>query len=171
MSKNIITLDVRDEIRRGGKPCGLITQAVADLRPDQSLRLIAPFEPVPLFDLLGNQGLGHQATPLPGGDWEVLFSRDLPVTAPKPRATEHAGCGCSAPLEEQIVELDARGLEPPQPMVKILEALANRPAGTEVRARTERRPMHLYAQLEGRGFQGESEEQPDGSFVTHIRHQ
>ena len=170
MSKNIITLDVRDEIRQGGQPCGLITQAVADLKPDQSLRLIAPFEPVPLFDLLGNQGFGHHATPLPGGDWEVLFSRDLPVEGPKPRAAEHTGCGCSAPMEEEIVELDARGLEPPQPMVRILEALASLPAGAAVRARTDRRPMHLYAQLEARGFQGESEEQPDGSFVTHIRH-
>jgi uncharacterized protein (DUF2249 family) len=171
MSKNTITLDVRDDIRQGGKPCGLITQAVAELKPDQSLRLIAPFEPVPLFDLLGHQGFGHQATPLPGGDWEVLFSRDLPVEGPKPRAAEHAGCGCSAQLEGDIVELDARGLEPPQPMVRILEALTDLPAGGAVRARTDRRPMHLFAQLEARGFQGESEEQPDGSFITHIRHQ
>ena len=171
MNKNIITLDVRDEIRQGGKPCGLITQAVASLKPNQSLRLIAPFEPVPLFDLLGSQGYGHRATPLPDGDWEVVFSRELPVEGPKPRAAEHAGCGCGDAIGEDPVEVDARGLEPPQPMVRILEALANLPDGAEVRARTDRRPMHLYAQLEARGFQGESEEQPDGSFVTHIRHQ
>jgi hypothetical protein len=29
--------------------------------------------------------------------------------------------------------------------------------------------MHLYAQLEARGFIGSSEEQGDGSFITHIR--
>ena len=65
--------------------------------------------------------------------------------------------------------MDARGLEPPQPLVKILEALATLPAGAQLRARTDRRPMHLYAQLEERGFTGESEEQKDGSFVTHVR--
>jgi hypothetical protein len=29
--------------------------------------------------------------------------------------------------------------------------------------------MHLYAQLEERGFVGESEEQKDGGFITHVR--
>ena len=53
--------------------------------------------------------------------------------------------------------------------MKILEALAALPEGARLRARTDRRPMPLYAQLEKRGFLGESEEQPDGSFITHVR--
>ncbi len=69
----------------------------------------------------------------------------------------------------RIIEVDARGLEPPQPLVKILEAVSNLPQGAELRARTDRRPMHLYAQREERGFKGESEEQPDGSFLTYVR--
>ncbi len=71
--------------------------------------------------------------------------------------------------EAKLIELDARGLEPPQPMMVILEAVARLPAGAELKAHTDRRPMHLYAQLLERGFTGESEEQNDGSFVTHIR--
>jgi len=168
MSKNEIVLDVREEIRQGRKPCGVITQTVETLKPGQSLRLIAPFEPVPLFDLLANQGFGHRATPLPGGDWEVLFSRDLAVEAAQPRRAEHAGCGCSEPMAEEVLEVDARGLEPPQPMVKILEALTQLPDGAGLRARTDRRPMHLLPQLDLRGFKGESQEQADGSFITHI---
>jgi uncharacterized protein (DUF2249 family) len=54
-------------------------------------------------------------------------------------------------------------------MIKILEALATLPVGAELRARTERKPMHLYAQLEERGFAGETEGQNDGSFITKIR--
>ena len=54
-------------------------------------------------------------------------------------------------------------------MVKILEALASLPEGMGIRAFTDRRPVHLYAQLEDRGFTGLSEEQSDGSFITHIR--
>ncbi len=68
-----------------------------------------------------------------------------------------------------VVEVDARGLEPPQPLVKILESLAALPAGAELRAFTDRRPVHLYAQLEERGFAAVTEEQPDGTFLTHIR--
>jgi uncharacterized protein (DUF2249 family) len=168
MKNKEILLDVREEIRQGRKPCGVITQAVGALAPGQSLRLIAPFEPVPLFDLLGNQGYGHRATPLSGGDWEVLFSREIAVEGPKPRQAEHAGCGCSQKVEAEVAEVDARGLEPPQPMVRILEALARLPAGEALRARTDRRPMHLLPQLELRGYQGESAEQADGSFVTLI---
>jgi uncharacterized protein (DUF2249 family) len=66
--------------------------------------------------------------------------------------------------------VDARGLEPPQPLVAILEALGRLPQGGVLQARTDRRPMHLYPQLEARGFTGTSQEQDDGSFITHIRH-
>lgn len=72
-------------------------------------------------------------------------------------------------MQVNVIELDARGLEPPQPMVRILEALAALPPGAELRARTDRRPMHLYAQLERRGFTAETRQEHDGSFVTHIR--
>ncbi len=65
--------------------------------------------------------------------------------------------------------VDARGLEPPQPLVVILEALARLPESAVLRARTDRRPIHLYALLTARGFTGETEEQSDGSFVTTIR--
>ena len=68
---------------------------------------------------------------------------------------------------EPIV-LDLRGLEPPQPLVRILEALSQLHPGAELRARTDRRPMHLYAQLQSRGFEGTTEEAADGGFVTSI---
>jgi uncharacterized protein (DUF2249 family) len=167
MNEKVVTLDVRDDIRQGLQPCGKILQAASILKDGETLRLIAPFEPVPLFSLLASKGFSHQAKPLAAGDWEVLFSR---TSEPLPAETQQAtpaqsACGCS-----QVVEVDARGLEPPQPMVKILEAVAALPTGASLFARTDRRPMHLYAHLEQRGFIGESEEQTDGSFLTHIRH-
>jgi TusA-related sulfurtransferase len=72
-------------------------------------------------------------------------------------------------MSAETVEVDARGLEPPQPMVRILEALARLPAGAELRARTDRRPMHLYPLLAERGFTADTQEQSDGSFLTRIR--
>jgi TusA-related sulfurtransferase len=70
----------------------------------------------------------------------------------------------------KVIELDARGLLPPEPMVRILEAAAAAAQDDELRARTDRRPMHLFPQLEARGFRTECVEQPDGSFLTLIRH-
>ena len=74
----------------------------------------------------------------------------------------------NSPLSSKVIDVDARGLEPPQPLVAILETLSKMPAGTFLRARTDRRPMHLYEQLANRGFRGETELVPDGSFITLI---
>jgi hypothetical protein len=68
-----------------------------------------------------------------------------------------------------VIELDARGLEPPQPLMKTLEAVATLPELAELRVHTRWRPALLYAELESRGFIGESLEQPDGSYITCIR--
>ena len=142
MSKKVVTLDVREDIRRGREPFSKIMQAVGGLRDSEDLLLIAPFEPAPLFAVLTQQGFSHQARPTGTGDWEVLFTRD-PETgsapqepggpaqesrAPKPGA-------CSGP---PVLEVDARGLEPPQPLQKILEAVATLPAGARLRARARR---------------------------------
>jgi hypothetical protein len=70
----------------------------------------------------------------------------------------------------KVIELDARGLLPPEPLVRILEAVAGLVGDTALRARTDRRPMHLFAQLEARGLRAECSEQPDGSFITLIHH-
>ena len=165
MSSKVVTVDVREDLRRGREPFSKIMSAVDQLQPGESLRLLAPLEPVPLFGVMMNRGFTHQAKAIGGGDWEVLFER-APGTANGPAPAEPPPCPARPP---KFVEVDARGLEPPQPMVKILEALAALPAGGELRAHTDRQPMHLYAHLETRGFRGESEEQKDGSYLTHIR--
>ena len=168
----INTLDVRADFRAGAAPCGKIKSALDQIGPDETLRLLVPFKPVPLFELAAAKGLTHTETCSPEGDWEVLFTHasvPTPSTATAAASFTACGCGCSETPPTDILDLDARGLEPPQPMVKILEALGALPAHAAVRARTDRRPIHLFPLLEARGFAGESEEQSDGSFVTHIR--
>ena len=113
-------------------------------------------------------GFRHTVQSNKPGDWEVPFMRQS--DAQPADAAPTATCSvASAPGSSEIVEVDARGLEPPQHMVKILESLAAFPAGAELPAWTDRRPMHLYAQLEERGFAATTEEQPNASFITHIR--
>ena len=168
MKNKTVTVDVREDIRNGREPFSTIMNAAAVLRTNEQLLLIAPFEPVPLFGVLEKQGFRHTVQSNKPGDWEVLFIRQS--DAQPADATPASTCGgVSAPGSSDIVEVDARGLEPPQPLVKILESLAALPAGAELRACTDRRPMHLYAQLEERGFAATTEEQPNASFLTHIR--
>jgi uncharacterized protein (DUF2249 family) len=173
MNQKIITLDVREEFRMGQRPCDKIENALGRVGDGEALRLLVPFEPVPLFEVARTKGLAHNANRTNGGDWEVLFSRaeekDIPNTRSTELSAQTCSCGCHETKPRESVEVDARHLEPPQPMVKILEALQALPSNAALRARTDRRPIHLYPVLESRGFKGESEEQPDGSFITHIR--
>lgn len=166
MNSKIHTLDVRPDFHSGQHPCDKIQNALSNVRQGEALRLLVPFEPVPLFDVAAGKGLGHRSTQIAEGDWEVIFSHD---DAAKPAAQNYSACGCDTAPSAEVIEVDARHLEPPQPMIRILEALAHLPPGASLRARTDRRPIHLYSQLEDRGFIGESKEQSDGSFLTHIR--
>src|SRR4029077_15548196 len=128
-----------------------IMAAAATLASGQELMIIAPFEPVPLFFALEKQGFSHQANRTPGGDWEVIFSRERVESArqfEQPAGLKTRDIAGSETCATSAFELDARGLEPPQPMVRILETLTSLPEGGLLLARTDRRPMHLYAQLE-----------------------
>ena len=163
-------LDVRPDFRAGLHPCDKIQNALSAVGKDEALRLLVPFEPLPLFEVAASKGLGYHVSQTAEGDWEVIFSASLAVPASSaPARPAPCGCGCEESTAAQSpLEVDARGLEPPQPMVKILEALTSLPQGAALRARTDRRPVHLYPILESRGFRGNSEEQSDGSFITHI---
>jgi uncharacterized protein (DUF2249 family) len=171
MNARKITVDVREDIRNGNEPFSKIMAAASQLQFGEQLLLIAPFEPKPLYAVLGRQGFTPNARALGSGDWEVLFTRYQNALVESPaesRTTMDSRNGTESP-QEQILEVDARGLEPPQPMVTILEALEAMPTNALLRARTDRRPMHLYPQLEQRGFAAQTEEQTDGSYLTCIR--
>jgi uncharacterized protein (DUF2249 family) len=171
MNSKITVLDVREDFRSGQRPCDKIKTALSKVVAGETLRLLVPFEPAPLYQLAANEGLGHESKQTTGGDWEVMFSHELAIAggSENDTASAHAGCGCGGSSRAENIDVDARGLEPPQPMVRILEALGNLATGGTLRARTDRRPVHLYGQLEDRGFAAQSEEQSDGSFLTNIR--
>jgi hypothetical protein len=73
-------------------------------------------------------------------------------------------------MNASVIELDLRTFEPPQPLMKTLEVIATLPAEATLQIHTRWRPALLYAELEKRGFIGESQEQTDGSCITNIRH-
>jgi len=73
-----------------------------------------------------------------------------------------------APKPEATPELDLRELEPPEPMLRILNTLEALPAGASFRARTARQPIHLFPELTGRGARYVCEAASDGSWITTI---
>lgn len=118
MNTSHYDLDVRPILSEGGEPFTAIMEAVAALAPGQSLRLLASFKPIPLFQVLGAKGFEPSAREIGNGDWEVIFT---PANAipPGPEQTERSSPPASGDdWPEPVMELDNRDLEPPEPMVK-----------------------------------------------------
>jgi Uncharacterized conserved protein (DUF2249) len=68
MNTDVVTVDVREDIRNGREPFSKIMTAVAALGADGRLLLIAPFEPTPLFRVMATRGFRHAASPTASGD-------------------------------------------------------------------------------------------------------
>lgn len=154
-----LVLDVRPLFERGESPCGAIDGAVAKLGRGQSFVLLVPFEPHPLIARLGREGFVHKSVEAGDGSWRIEFCRGA-CNPPPVRVNR----------KPDEVDLDVRGLEPPEPLVKALEALRGLKTDRCLRMRSDRRPIHLFEQLETRGFAYDCTEQDDHSFITKIWH-
>lgn len=69
------TLDVRPMLAEGGEPFVLIMETAQPLHTGETLLLTAPFEPVPLYEALGERGFTHETEAVSAGEWWVLFTR------------------------------------------------------------------------------------------------
>ena len=81
--------------------------------------------------------------------------------------TRHAGAlrVWHSPPPERVLEL--RGLQPPEPIVRIFEALERSP-GEPLRAILPHEPAPLYALLRERGFRYSGAQRADGGFELLI---
>lgn len=64
--------------------------------------------------------------------------------------------------------LDNRGLEPPHPMIRTLEALETMAPGEVLVIHNDRVPVYLLPQLADAGADYQVQEQPDGSARVRI---
>lgn len=159
-----VELDVRDELTKGGEPFSRIMAAVAALGAGEVLHLRAPFEPVPLFGVMEKRGFGHKTEKHADDDWSVWFFRQA-------KQVNHTAAAASPPPTRQAapaahdgavvtddgvarteVWLDVRDLEPPEPLVRTLEALETLPHDNVLVQVNMRVPQFLLPILRERGF-------------------
>ncbi len=72
------------------------------------------------------------------------------------------------PTDNEIL-IDARWLEPPEPLEKVMATLSLLRPGQSIRLLLHREPFPLYAILDERGYSRDTTAQPDGSYVILIR--
>jgi len=69
---------------------------------------------------------------------------------------------------DRALPIDVRGLEPPLPMLRILELLDRLSAGQRLVVTHERRPILLYPQLDEQGFTHRTEQVGPSEFRITI---
>lgn len=161
----VVELDVREDLRRGDEPFSKIMAAVTELRGDQVLHLRTTFEPVPLFTVLGKRGFAHRALRHAADDWSVWFHRDSATEAVSEPEEPRMSRAINALTEMRI---DVRGLEPPEPMLRTLEALEALPPACALMHVNVRVPRLLLPILRERGFEYQIDESRPGEVRVRI---
>jgi uncharacterized protein (DUF2249 family) len=111
----IVDLDVRGDLRAGREPLPIILAAINGLPAGSVLHVRAPFRPTPLLQRLAQLGFASHAIAFADDDWSTWFWRaDTTPMAPKPEAA-------AAAVPAGV--LDLRLLPPPEPLLRILEAV------------------------------------------------
>ena len=161
--EKIIDLDVREDISQNNDPFKKIMGAVKQMGDGDILHLINVFEPVPLYGVLGRRGLAHWAECI-DGVWHIYFFAGAETGAEAPPETPAA-----AAAQEKIIELDVAGLEPPEPMMKILASLPRIDAHTVMVVHHHREPLMLYDKLAERGYVWTTTKRSENEFRIEIR--
>lgn len=156
-----VDLDVRPILGKGGDPFHKIMTTVGELGARDALHLIVGFEPTPLYQVMRSLGRAVH-TEREGDVFHVWFYPD-PAAPPPPSAEELA----RTPLKDPV-EIDVRGLEPPRPIVTILEKLAELGPGAQLVVRHHRDPVLLYDKLRLRGYDARTERLAEGDYRVHI---
>jgi uncharacterized protein (DUF2249 family) len=156
-------------------PCrqkhALIFARWAELPVGGHFVLINDHDPVPLYYQFAAQfpdAFSWEYLVAGPDEFQVKITRltaSPSAPAVEPPAKPAAGRGADA---SAAGEVDARGLEPPEPMMRILTAVETLGAGGVLLARTDRKPVNLYPELVARGINHASEELPDGSWRTTL---
>ncbi|MBI5194126.1 MAG: DUF2249 domain-containing protein [Nitrospirae bacterium] len=163
LNKNVVELDVRAEVNSGSDPFKTIMTAVNSIKEGDVLHLINGFEPVPLYTVMKMKGYDH-TTENKAGVWHIYFYQES--TSGSEAASVQSESACT--LGGNTVEIDVRGLEPPEPMVMILETLPKIGAGDLLLVHHHREPLMLYDKLEHLGYEASAEKVTEGYYKVRI---
>jgi uncharacterized protein (DUF2249 family) len=168
----IVELDVRPHLRKKLEPFQIIMDTVKTLTKEDTFILHATFKPTPLLGLMRTKGYLNAVKKIESEHWTVTFVHksqkhklaDLPELL---SSTEEESSKEKQP-DTQTFELDNRGLEPPQPMIRTLSKLGQVAPGDTVVIHNDRVPMFLIEELNTLGYEYSVAEQADGTAKVTI---
>lgn len=177
-SARTVELDVRPQLRKKLEPFQMIMDTVKSLDKDDIFVLHATFKPTPLLGLMRTKGFVNKTEKLSKDHWVVTFVnkknkhqlKDVAgIETQEETPSPSKSSDTSEAEDHKIIELDNRGLEPPQPMVRTLAALDRSRPGDKVYIHNDRVPVFLIEELNSLGYPFTVDEQPDGSAKIRIQ--
>ena len=144
-------LDVRPLLASGQDPFAQVMSLSARVTPGGFLVVDAPFDPAPLRRVLAGKGftsLGRQVGP---NHWRICWRREEAQNAvsmteePMPRHGPEPWSAADG------THLDVRGLQPPEPLTRVLELIDQGEIDSLV-LHHDRDPVFLYPMLGERGW-------------------
>lgn len=151
---NVVELDVRPILDEGGDPLNTIMINVNKLTPNQALKIINTFEPTPVIIILEKRGFTAYTQIL--SDKEVhtyLYNTSGAEEIKADAKSDSTGFDeMLAKFENNLDIVKVEKLEPPLPMMMVLEACDNLQAGKAVYVYHKRIPVFLLPELQDRNL-------------------
>lgn len=172
---NETLLDVRPILQNGQDPFSAIMQALASIPEGGALKLIAPFRPYPILQLLGTKGWAHKIENDEAGNCTIWLFRAQEEGVPEVsnslvQATylqkEHPELRERLQVKDDTWVLDVRGMKMPGPMELTLQVLDKLPENVTLLQINERVPQFLFSALALRGYSCDSQNSSDGVRTT-----
>jgi len=163
-AKNIEELDVRPVIESGKDPFSIITRKIKQLEAGKILKLINSFEPIPLINILSKQGFEHYVETTNENVVNTYFykSGEIKLNSSEEVKPAEDWQTLLQQFENNIITIDVRHLEMPQPMLTILEELEQLPQGKALYVYHKRIPVFLLPELREKNFDYRIKEISDG---------
>lgn len=159
--KECVTIDVRPYLEKGEDPFKVLQESLKKLAKNEVLEVLINFEPIPLIGIQEKQGY-QTITAIKEGVYHTYFRPTEKVR--KKGSTQNAKVtDIVEVLEErydalisdfkgELITLDVRDLEMPQPLVLILETTTQLKVNQAIKIFHKRIPKHLLPELEEKGL-------------------
>jgi uncharacterized protein (DUF2249 family) len=158
--QHIRDLDLRPVLASGGDPFTLVLETARTLSPSETLHVVLDFDPTTLCAAMHSHG------------WSAETKRTadaaLHVWIHRARLAEAARAERQHPQLRVPVQLDVRGLEPPRPVIVILERLVDLGPGAQLLVHDDHEPTILYDKLALRGYDARAEKRGPGDYFIHV---
>jgi uncharacterized protein (DUF2249 family) len=143
-------IDVRPLLSTGRAPFDDIMAVASPLAVGAGLIVEAPFDPVPLRRVLGEQGFETFSQQMAEQHWRVWCLRVRQQIATSPAPPMQGGSKVWRGADG--IHIDVRGLSPPAPLIAILRLMESDHHEGVIIAHLDRDPVHLYPELADRGW-------------------